>query len=170
MVEMETILVLIYRWAYSVPPETTSYKPTSKPYLKSRPSSSAKHRRKSDIACIHIPENILYIGDQYTCIVHNTTTPMARQRILFFTTTATTITARQSNFRRHAQFNPSGRWISSTTQLDASSSWMDKIKGVITGKKSTPEPDLPSQANFTLLRKSPQLHRHHFLSYHMCVY
>lgn len=83
---------------------------------------------------------------------------MARQRILFFTTTTTTtISARQSNFRRHAQFNPSGRWISSTTQLDASSSWVDKIKGVITGKKSTPEPDLPSQANFTLLRFAEEM-------------
>lgn len=80
---------------------------------------------------------------------------MARRRILFF---ATTTCARQSNLRHNVQFNPSQqqhRWISSTTQLDAAASWMDKIKGVVTGKKSAPEPDLPSQANFTLLRKSP---------------
>ncbi|KAE9448118.1 hypothetical protein C3L33_19979, partial [Rhododendron williamsianum] len=84
---------------------------------------------------------------------------MARRRILFF---ATTTCARQSNLRHNVQFNPSQqqqqhRWISSTTQLDAAASWMDKIKGVVTGKKSAPEPDLPSQANFTLLRFAEEM-------------
>lgn len=53
------------------------------------------------------------------------------------------------------------RWISSTTQLDG---WMDKIKGVISGQKTTTTPQDPSQVtaqSFTLPRmfhSYPTLH------------
>ncbi|KAA8544991.1 hypothetical protein F0562_019792 [Nyssa sinensis] len=52
---------------------------------------------------------------------------------------------------RHSHLSPSQhRWISSTTHLD---SWMNKIKGVFTGKKGTPEdPSQPTTSDsFTLL-------------------
>ncbi|KAL6970681.1 hypothetical protein U1Q18_030374 [Sarracenia purpurea var. burkii] len=78
---------------------------------------------------------------------------MARRRISFFTASYAL-----SSFRR-GHFSPSQcRWIFSTTQLD--SSWMDKIKGVLTGQKATPESD-PSKATtsqpFTLLRYAEEM-------------
>lgn len=50
---------------------------------------------------------------------------------------------------------PQQRWISSTTQLSAS--WMDKIKGVFTGKKSSPDATSTSAESFTLLRFADEL-------------
>ncbi|KAM7508456.1 hypothetical protein LguiA_018909 [Lonicera macranthoides] len=57
-----------------------------------------------------------------------------------------------SNYYRHQQ-----RWISSTRQLDG---WMDKIKGVISGQKTTTTPQDPSQVtaqSFTLPRFADEL-------------
>ncbi|XP_059292681.1 uncharacterized protein LOC132046144 [Lycium ferocissimum] len=51
----------------------------------------------------------------------------------------------------------SHRWISSTTQLNASK-WMDKIKGAFTGQKtSTDAADIPTSESFTLLRFADEL-------------
>ncbi|OIS97306.1 PREDICTED: uncharacterized protein LOC109234573 isoform X2 [Nicotiana attenuata] len=51
----------------------------------------------------------------------------------------------------------SRRWISSTTQLHASS-WMDKIKGAFTGgQKTSSEPELPTSQSFTLPRFADEL-------------
>ncbi|GAB2211498.1 hypothetical protein Droror1_Dr00024813 [Drosera rotundifolia] len=55
------------------------------------------------------------------------------------------------------------RWISSTSRLDAS--WMDKIKGVFTGKKNPPAAETPAAAaaagasdqSFTLLRFADEM-------------
>ncbi|KAK4347088.1 hypothetical protein RND71_033427 [Anisodus tanguticus] len=50
----------------------------------------------------------------------------------------------------------SHRWISSTTQLNAS--WMDKIKGAFTGQNTSPHAaDVPTSESFTLLRFSDEL-------------
>ncbi|XP_060193842.1 uncharacterized protein LOC132623151 [Lycium barbarum] len=46
------------------------------------------------------------------------------------------------------------RWISSTTQLNASK-WMDKIKGAFTGQKTST--DIPTSQSFTLLRFADEL-------------
>lgn len=72
---------------------------------------------------------------------------MIRSRHLF-------LSARAFFGHRHGRLLPSEhRWISSTAQLNAS--WMDKIKGVFTGKKTSPDAASTSTSAdpFTLLRK-----------------
>ncbi|XP_027107499.2 uncharacterized protein [Coffea arabica] len=57
---------------------------------------------------------------------------------------------------RHGHLLPSQqRWISSTSQLHFS--WMDKIKGVFTGQKTSPDTTSTSSESFTLLRFADEL-------------
>ncbi|CAI9102421.1 OLC1v1000686C1 [Oldenlandia corymbosa var. corymbosa] len=63
-------------------------------------------------------------------------------------------------FSRHCPghiLSPQQRWISSTTPLEAS--WMDKIKGVFTGQKGSPDAASTyiSSESFTLLRFADEL-------------
>ncbi|GFY90635.1 hypothetical protein Acr_07g0008320 [Actinidia rufa] len=75
---------------------------------------------------------------------------MVRQRILFFATTSA------PSIHCHGHVSPSQhRWIFSTSQLDGS--WMDKIKGVITGKKQEPSQATPSPQSFTLLQFAEEM-------------
>ncbi|KAI5676512.1 hypothetical protein M9H77_07462 [Catharanthus roseus] len=76
---------------------------------------------------------------------------MIRSRHLF-------LSARAFFGHRHGRLLPSEhRWISSTAQLNAS--WMDKIKGVFTGKKTSPDAASTSTSAdpFTLLRFADEM-------------
>ncbi|KAK9291562.1 hypothetical protein L1049_019510 [Liquidambar formosana] len=59
-----------------------------------------------------------------------------------------------SNHHRHLA-SSQYRSIFTTTHLE--NSWMDKIKGVFTGKKTTPEPSQVTAESFTLLRFADEL-------------
>ncbi|KAL3843981.1 hypothetical protein ACJIZ3_001384 [Penstemon smallii] len=65
------------------------------------------------------------------------------------------ISANCRGTRRHL-LPSTHRWISSTSPLTAS--WMDKMKGVLTGRKTTAEPSAGADS-FTLLRFAEEMSR-----------
>ncbi|CAK9164052.1 unnamed protein product, partial [Ilex paraguariensis] len=74
---------------------------------------------------------------------------MSPRRLLFFSS---------SSVLSHGHRGPTlsqHRWIFTTTQLNGS--WMDKIKGVITGQKAATPESTTSSESFTLLRFADEL-------------
>ncbi|XAR54548.1 hypothetical protein NMG60_11029731 [Bertholletia excelsa] len=78
---------------------------------------------------------------------------MAHQRIFFFPTTSAIAS---SSYHGGGFSALQSRWIFSTTQRE--SSWMNKIKGVLTGKKDEGDPSqVTTSQSFTLLKFADEL-------------